>query len=117
MPASEDHSEILKTASYAAYNEAVKIAYKILSDSIAEYFAEHRDLYNNEILNVPNNFRPLKDYERMLKIQGLTLRLALGTADLSEHKIANSAKLPIRTNGHSPLTCRTDDPEGPGASH
>jgi hypothetical protein len=115
MPASEDDSEILKKASYAAYNEAVKIAYKSLSNAITEYFAEHRDLYNNEILTVPNSFRPLKDYEKMLKIQELTLRLALRTADLSEHKIANGASLPIRTNGHSPLTFRTDDPEKPGA--
>jgi hypothetical protein len=115
MPASEDDSEILKKASYAAYTEAVKTAYKALSVAITEYFAEHRDLYSNEILDVPTNFRPLKDYERMLKIQELTLRLALRTANLSEHKLANSANLPIRTNGHSPLTCGTDDPEKPGA--
>jgi hypothetical protein len=102
MIASEDDSGHAENASYGAYNEAVKVAYKILADLIAAYFDEHRELYNNEIIDVPINFRPLKDYERTLKIQKLTLRLALRTAALSQHKIANSLGLPVHTNGHGP---------------
>jgi hypothetical protein len=49
----EDESEIVKKASYAAYNEAIKAAFRTLSDSITEYLAEHRELYNDEILDVP----------------------------------------------------------------
>jgi len=103
MIASEDDSGHAESASYGAYNEAVKVAYKTLADLIAAYFDEHRELYNGEVLDVPINFRPLKDYERTLKIQKLTLRLALRTAAMSQHKIANSLGLPVHTNGHSPL--------------
>jgi hypothetical protein len=94
----EDDSEILKKASYAAYNEAIKAAFRTLSASIAGYLAEHRELYDNEILDVPHNFRPLKDYERTLKIEELTLRLALRAAELSEHEMANSTGPPVYTN-------------------
>src|SRR5580698_9122489 len=99
----EDDSEIVKKASYAAYNEAVRTAFRTLADSIAEYFFEHRELYNNEVLDVPCNFRPLKDYERALKIQKLTLQLTLKAAELNEHKAANSAATPVHPNGHCRL--------------
>lgn len=94
----EDGSDILKKASYAAYNEAVKAAFRALSDAITGYFDEHRELYGNEVLDVPHNFRPLKDYQRALRIQKLTLRLALKTAESSEH----DAALRDQTNGHRP---------------
>jgi hypothetical protein len=95
----EDDSEIVKKASYAAYNEAIKAAFRTLSGSIAGYLAEHRELYDNEVLDVPRNFRPLKDYERTLRIEELTLRLVLKAAELSEHKVANSIGTPVYTNG------------------
>jgi len=103
MFASEDENEILKNASYAAYNEAAKTAFRTLSEAITEYFAEHQELYRTDVLDVPNNFRPLKDYERTLKIQKLTLRLALKTADLSEQKVASSAEPFVSANGHGSL--------------
>jgi hypothetical protein len=103
MFASDADNEILKNASYAAYNEAVKTAFRTLSESITEYFSQHHELSGADALDVPNNFRPLKDYERTLKIQKLTLRLALKTADLSEQKVANSAELIVCTNGHGSL--------------
>jgi len=87
-----DDDEFLKKASYAAYNEALKAAFRTLSDSIVEYLAEHRELYDGEILDVPDNFRPLKDYERTLRIQELTLRLTL--------KVAQQSETPVHTNGH-----------------
>jgi hypothetical protein len=99
----EDESEIVKKASYAAYNEAIKAAFRTLSDSITEYLAEHRELYNDEILDVPRNFKPLKDYERTLRIQKLTLQLTLKTADLNEHKAASSAAMLALANGHGRL--------------
>src|ERR1700719_468535 len=99
MFASEDDLRHAEHASYAAYNEAVKAAYRMLADLITDYFDEHRELYNNEILDIPVNFRPLKDYERTLKIQKLTLRLALRTAEPSEHKVADGIELPASTNG------------------
>jgi hypothetical protein len=95
----EDDSGHAEKASYAAYNEAVKYAYKTLADSITDYFDEKRERYNQEILSVPDNFRPLKDYERAMKIQKLTLRLALRTAEQSGHKVANSKGLPLHTSG------------------
>jgi hypothetical protein len=100
----EDHSEILKKASYTAYNEAIRVAFMTLSNSITEYFAEHHDRYDNEILVVPPNFRPLKDYERTLKIQNLTLRLVLRTAEQSDHNVAIGAGLPVRMNGRGAST-------------
>ena|ERR1700733_6466638 len=103
MPTSEEDSELLKKASYAAYNEAVKAAFRTLSDSIAGYLAEHRELYDNEILDVPNNFRPLKDYERTLRIQELTLRLVLKAAELSEPKLANGMETSVHANGRGRL--------------
>jgi hypothetical protein len=99
----EDDRELLKKASYAAYSDAVKSAFRILSDSIAGYLAEHRELYDDDVLDVPHNFRPLKDYERTLRIQELTLRLALKVAELSEHKVANSIGTPVHANGHGRL--------------
>lgn len=99
MFTSEGNSEILKKASYAAYNEAIKAAFRTLSASIAGYLAEHRELYDNEVLDVPRNFRPLKDYERTLRIEELTLRLALKAAEPSEHKMAGSVGTPVYTHG------------------
>src|SRR5216683_429505 len=103
MTASEDNSGHAGNASYAAYGEALKAAYKTLADLITDYFEEHPEFYNIEAPDVPVNFRPLKDYERTLKIQKLTLRLAFRTAELSQHKIANSIGLPVHTNGHPRL--------------
>lgn len=100
----EDHDEILKKASYAAYNEAIRVAFMTLSDLITEYFSQHRELYDNEILDVPPNFRPLKDYERTLKVQNLTLRLVLRTAEQSDHNAAIGAGLPVPMNGLSAST-------------
>jgi hypothetical protein len=97
MLVSEDDGEALKRASYAAYTDAVKTAYRTLSDSVAQYFNEHREFYERETLDVPINFRPLKDYERAMKIQKLTLQLALRTADQIEHKLAT-----FPANGHNP---------------
>ena len=99
----EDNSGHAESAAYAAYNEAVRAAYRTLADLLTDYFSENRELYKNEILEVPEGFRPLKDYERTLKIQKLALRLALETAQLSEHKIANSVGLPVHRNGPDPL--------------
>ena len=56
MFASEDENEILKNASYAAYNEAVKAAFRTLSESIAEYFSEHQEIYGAGVLDVPQQF-------------------------------------------------------------
>ncbi len=99
----EDDSEIVKKASYAAYNDAIKAAFRALSDSIAEYLAERRELYNDEILDVPRNFRPLKDYERTLRIQKLTLQLTLETAELNEQRATSSATIPAPPNGRGRL--------------
>jgi hypothetical protein len=95
MLASEDDSGMLKRASYAAYTDAVKTAYRTLADSVTQYFDERRD--DREILDIPNNFRPLKDYERTMKIQKLTLQLALQTADQIEQTFATTS-----ANGHDP---------------
>ena len=103
MFASEDDNEILKNASYAAYNEAAKTAFRTLSESIAEYFSEHREIYGAGVLDVPNNFRPLNDYKRTIKIQKFTLRLALNAAYLSEQKVASSAEPFVSANGHGSL--------------
>jgi len=99
----EDESEIVKKASYAAYNEAIKAAFRTLADSIAEYLAEHRELYDDDILDVPRNFRPLKDYEKTLRIQKLTLQLTLKAAELNEHRAASSAAMPAPPNGRGRL--------------
>jgi hypothetical protein len=99
----EEDRALLEKASYAAYNEAIKAAFRALSDSIAEYLDEHRELYDKEILDVPPNFRPLKDYKRTLRIQGLTLRLVLKAAELSVLKVANSIETPLHTNGRDYL--------------
>jgi hypothetical protein len=98
MFTSDDENGHGKDAPYAAYNEAVKAAYKTLADLITAYFDEYPKLYNGEALEVPVNFWPLRDYERTLKIQKLTLRLALKIAEQSQHKIANSIGLPVRSN-------------------
>jgi hypothetical protein len=95
----EEENEIVKKASYAAYNDAIKAAFRTLSDSIAEYLAEHRELYDEEILDVPRNFRPLKDYERTLRIQKLTLQITLQAAERNQHKAANSTATPVPPNG------------------
>ena len=106
MFASEDENEILKNASYAAYNEAVKAAFRTLSESIAEYFSEHQKIYGAGVLDVSNNFRPLNDYKRTIKIQKFTLRLALNAAYLSEQKVASSAEPFVSANGHRSLPAR-----------
>jgi hypothetical protein len=98
MLASEDESGHARDAPYAAYNEAVKAAYKTLADLITAYFDKHPRLYDEEALVVPVNFWPLRDYERTLKIQKLTLRLALKSAELDQQKIASSIDLPVHTN-------------------
>ena len=100
----DDHTEILRKASCAAYNEAIRVAFMTLSDLITEYFSEHPELYEKEILDVPPNFRPLKDYERTLKIQNLTLRLVLRTTEQSDHKVAIGAGLPVQMNGRGAST-------------
>jgi hypothetical protein len=95
----EDESEIVKKASYAAYTEAIKAAFRTLSDSISEYLVEHRELYDDEILDVPRNFRPLRDYERTLRIQKLTLQLTLEAAERNQHKAGSSAATLAPPNG------------------
>jgi hypothetical protein len=96
----ENDSGALKKACYAAYHESVRQAYKVLSDSITEYFEGRAELYANETLDVPRNFRPLKEYERALKVQKLTLTLALRTVELRESEEPNSVALPFRSNGN-----------------
>jgi D-mannonate dehydratase len=95
----EEESEIVKKASYAAYHDAIKAAFRTLSDAIAEYLAQHRELYDAEILDVPRNFRPLKDYERTLRIQKLALQMTLQAAERNQHEAANSAATPVPSNG------------------
>jgi hypothetical protein len=97
----KEDSEILKKATYAAYNQAITVAFKTLSDLITQYFSEHRDLFNSQILEVPPNFRPLKDYERTLRIQNLALRLALRAADLSEHMATIGVESRVHANGQN----------------
>ena len=99
MSTAESDIEALRAASYAAYSEAVITAFRALSASITEYFEEHHERYANEPLEVPRNFRPLRDYERTLRVQKLTLRLALKTAELMERNIANGAEPPVPMNG------------------
>jgi hypothetical protein len=99
MFATEEESGPARDAPYAAYNEAVKAAYKTLADLITAYFDEYPKLYDDEVLDVPVNFWPLRDYERTLKVQKLTLHLALKTAELSQRKMADSMGLPVHTNG------------------
>ena len=96
----ENDSEVLKKACYAAYQESVRHAYKVLSDSLTEYFEEHAELYANETLDVPRNFRPLNEYKRTLRIQKLTLTLALRTVELREFEEPSSVALPVRSTGH-----------------
>jgi hypothetical protein len=104
MSAAESDIGALRTASYAAYSEAVITAFGALSASITEYFEEHHELYANEPLDVPRNFRPLRDYERTLRVQKLTLRLALKTAELMERDMANGTE-PVRMNFPAADTC------------
>jgi hypothetical protein len=99
MFSTEEEIGHARDAPYAAYNEAVKAAYKTLADLITAYFDEYPKLYDDEVLDVPVNFWPLRDYARTLKIQKLTLRLALKTAELSQRKIADSMGLPVHANG------------------
>jgi hypothetical protein len=110
MLASDDDSRILERASYAAYADAVKTAYGTLSDSVAQYFNEHREFYDKEILPVPNNFRPLKDYERTLKIQKLTLQLALRAADKIEHESTTFPANGHNTSSVAPAASRGPEP-------
>ena len=100
MTDTQNDSAALKKACYAAYHESVRNAYKVLSDSITEYFEGHSELYANVTLNVPHSFRPLKEYERTLRIQKLTLALALRTVELRESEGPNSVALPFPSNGN-----------------
>jgi hypothetical protein len=100
MTDTENDGGALKKACYAAYHESVRNAYNVLSDSITEYFEGHSELYANETLNVPRSFRPLKEYERTLRIQKLTLSLALRTVELRESEGPNSVAMPFQFNGH-----------------
>jgi hypothetical protein len=95
----ESDSEAVKTACYAAYHESVRSAYKLLSDSIIEYFTEHPELYRNQTLAVPPNFRPLNEYRRTLRVQKLTLTLALGIVELSGTKVLQNVEQPFHANG------------------
>src|SRR5215213_2403648 len=100
MTDTENDGGALKKACYAAYHESVRDAYKVLLASITEYFEGHSELYANETLNVPRNFRPLKEYERTLGIQKLTLALAFRTVELRESEGLNSVALPFQSNGN-----------------
>ena len=100
MTDTENDGGALKKACYAAYHKSVRNAYKVLSDSITEYFEGHSELYANETLNVPRSFRPLKEYERNLRIQKLTLALALRTVELRKSEGPNSVALPFQSNGN-----------------
>ena len=100
MTDTENDGGALKKACYAAYHESVRNAYNVLSDSITEYFEGHSELYANETLNVPRSFRPLKEYERTLRIQKLTLALALRTVELRESERPHSVALPFQSNGN-----------------
>ena len=85
----------------AAYDEAVKFAYRTLAAAVTDYFDEHPTVYKNESFNVPENFRPLRDYEKTLKIQKLVLRLALKTAASAEFGVAtDGGGLPGYANDH-----------------
>jgi hypothetical protein len=101
MSYTEDDGEIFQKACCAAYSDAIRGAYKTLSDSISQYLDENRDLYGSRVFDVPRNFRPLKDYERTLKIQRVTLRLALKAAEMGEYDVPNNSAISIHTNGHS----------------
>jgi len=85
MADTENDGGALKKACYAAYHESVRNAYKVLSDSITEYFEGHAELYVNETLDVLLNFRPLKEYER---------------TELRESEGPNSVALPLQSNGN-----------------
>ena len=100
MADTENDGGAFKKACYAAYRESVGNAYKVLSDSITEYFEGHSELYASETLNVPRSFRPLKEYERTLRIQKLTLALALRTVELRKSEGPNSVALPLQSNGN-----------------
>ncbi len=116
MFASEDDTGHAENASYAAYSEAVKGAYRTLADSITNYFAEHRELYNYAVLDVPVNFRPLKDFERTLRTQKLALRLALRTVELGRSTAANSIGLPVHANGRGGVPVAPAPPAAEGHS-
>jgi hypothetical protein len=94
----ENDNGALKKACYAAYHESVRHAYKVLSDSLTEYFEEHAELYANETLNVLRNFRPLNQYERTLRVQKLTFALACRTVELRESEGPNSVAPPLWSN-------------------
>jgi hypothetical protein len=112
---SEDDRGEAEGASYAAYNEAVRAAYKALADLITEYFEEHPELYNKEVLDVPVNFRPLRDFERTLRIQKLTLHLAIRAAERSQHRARSSTGPSDQANGRGrvPLVLGLPATEGP----
>jgi hypothetical protein len=101
MSYTEDDSETIRKACCAAYSDAIRGAYKTLSDSISQYFDENRNLYGIGDFDIPLNFRPLKDYERTLKIQRATLRLALKAAEMAEYDVPKNSAISIHTNGQS----------------
>jgi hypothetical protein len=100
MSYTEDDGGTLQKACYAAYSDALRSAYKTLSESISEYFDENRSLHGSGAFDIPLNFRPLKDYERTLKIQQITLRLALKAVEIGEYDVLNKMEISIHTNGH-----------------
>jgi hypothetical protein len=112
---SEDDRGEAEGASYAAYNEAVRAAYKALADLITEYFEEDPELYKQEVLDVPVNFRPLRDFERILRIQKLTLHLAIKAAERSQHRARSSTGPSDQASGHRrvPLVLGLPATEGP----
>jgi hypothetical protein len=107
----EDETNMLQKASYAAYDEALRAAYRALSSSITDYFEENPELYAKEALGVPRNFRPLREYERTLKIQKLTLQLAIRTSKLRECDVPDSAELKVYTDGKGPFPVAQASPE------
>ena len=88
MSISRDDSGHAEQALQAAYDEAVKAAYRTLATAVTDYLEENRAAYKNENFNVPENFRPLRDYEKTLKVQKLVLRLALKAAASAEYGMA-----------------------------
>ena len=98
MTISQDDSGQAERASQAAYSEAVKVAYNTLAGAITDYLDDHRAFSKNDICDVPENFRPLRDYERALKIQELVLRLALKAA--ASAAPSDGVGLPGYANGY-----------------
>jgi hypothetical protein len=89
MPNLQDDRGHDEQASQRAYDEAVKVAYNTLASAVTDYFDEYRSVLKNENFNIPENFRPLRDYERTMRIQKFVLRLALKTAASAEYGVTS----------------------------